>query len=91
VSTDLAVVLAFAALGAVLIAWLLVTLTIRLRHERAAQPPGQRSRLWFLLAAGLGCYLFAYFAFGENLHAPWRLALAVLAVGSFPVVRRLLP
>ena len=80
-----------AALGAVLLVWVLVSLTRRLRQVRAAQPPGQRSSFWVLFAGGLGAWVLAYFAFGENLQAVWLFALAVLAVASVPLIRRLLP
>ena len=85
---SLAIAVFFAAVGLVLIVWLLVSLTRRLRLVRAAQPPEERSSLWVLITAGLGAYLLAYFAFEGNLLAPWLLALAALAVVS--VVWRLL-
>jgi fucose 4-O-acetylase-like acetyltransferase len=76
---------------AVLIVWSVVGLTRRIREERAAQALQGRSPLWLLITSGIGAYLFAYFAFGEHLQAPMRLALAALAVGSIPAIRRFLP
>jgi hypothetical protein len=74
--------------GVAFLGWVLVSLVRRLREERATQAPHERSNLWVLIAAGVGAYAFAYVAFGEQLQAPLRLALAALTVISVAVARR---
>jgi len=86
---SLAIAVFFAAVGLVLIVWLLVSLTRRLRLVRAAQPPEERSSFWVLITAGLGAYLVAYFAFGQDVRVAWMFTLIALAVVT--AVQRLLP
>ena len=88
---DLILVVVFVVLAIGGIVWVLVSLTRRLREERGVQASQDRSPLWLLIAAAVGAYLFAYFAFGKDLQAPMRLAFAVLVAASFSAVRRLLP